>query len=135
MTKEKLKEYIRIKEEAEQLRDLVLTTREQMLSIGAVVIDDLPKPTTKSDKIATIIANYQELCQKYWVKQIQCIKQLVEIDKGLERLSPLERTLMRKRYIEGKGWELISKEMHYSCPHVKRLHSIVLRKIKQDDTQ
>lgn len=36
---------------------------------------------------------------------------------------------MSLRYIEGKKWEQVAREINYCCDHAWRIHGDVLRKI------
>ena len=130
MTKEKLRSYTYLAREVRQLYERVECTREEMYTVKSVVIDDMPKGTTKSDKLANIVAKYEQEESLYLelLDKLLCV--LHEIEQVIMCLdSSTERQMMRKRYIENKRWEDICFEMGYSWRQLHYIHSKVLRKL------
>jgi DNA-directed RNA polymerase specialized sigma subunit len=56
------------------------------------------------------------------------------IEQAIAYLEPSERHLMRLRYIDGRRWEEIAVEMHFSIQHIWRLHGIILQKMRDNES-
>lgn len=54
----------------------------------------------------------------------------LKIEKAIESLDPIERELMRLRYIDGAEWTDISGIIHYEWAQTHRTHARALDKIK-----
>ena len=53
-----------------------------------------------------------------------------DAEKALSRLPPMYESLLLNRYINGKTWEMIADELHYSTKQVQRFHGNALEKLK-----
>ncbi len=71
-----------------------------------------------------------ELCRLYERKREGLTADLRHIEEVIEGLGPVERTLMRLRYIEGLEWHQVADRIHYSWQQTHRIHKQVLIKIK-----
>ena len=54
----------------------------------------------------------------------------MKIEKALETLTPIERELMRLRYIDGADWTEVAATIHYEWSQTHRIHARALAKIK-----
>ena len=61
----------------------------------------------------------------------ELIKLRFSIENSIDKstCNMLERAVLRKRYIESKPWEQISKELLYSVQHLHRIKKSALSKI------
>ena len=67
---------------------------------------------------------YQEKLQALLEAQLK-------IEKTIEALDPIERELMRARYIDGKEWvDIVGEVIPYEWTQTHRIHSRALAKIK-----
>ncbi len=129
MDKRTLKQYSRICDEIKELE----AEKQSLVDgcIGAVKITGLPSGFALSDPTGDIgvkIANISEVIAR---QLNRCIALREEIEKVINSLDdPTERLLMRKRYIEGKTWEQVAREMNYSFRRVTQIHGDILQKIK-----
>lgn len=70
------------------------------------------------------------LCEEN--EELMRLKFLIEDAIVKSRCSIIERTILWKRYIEGKKWETIAEETIYSLQHVYRINRTALSKISCD---
>jgi DNA-directed RNA polymerase specialized sigma24 family protein len=108
MTKEELRQYQSIKSEICQLEDR---------------IQDLEKGQGSTDITKPLLDMYREMLSGLIEKEIR-------VEKAFESLDPIERKLMRLRYIEGADWVEICDTIHYEWAQAHRIHARALKKIK-----
>lgn len=103
--------------------------REERESIS-INLDGMPHGTSLSDKTARLAAQLAdaeeeiiELRSEAWSKRMEIVRTLNRIQ------TPEYNTLLYLRYIEGKTWEQIAVEMHYTFRHTTRLHGDALREV------
>ena len=62
------------------------------------------------------------------------LKSLVDlqlrIERAIDSLPPIERELMRLRYIDGADWTEVAATIHYEWTQTHRIHAKALSKIK-----
>lgn len=130
LNKAELKRYLPLKKEAEELRLQVEHLEEDIRSLKAVAMDGMPKGSTVNDSIGNLVAKVDKLRCDYLHKYDLALCELYRIERCVEGLSePDERRLMRKRYIEGKGWDIIAIELNYDERQIYRIHADILNKI------
>lgn len=131
MDKERLKLYLQYKKEAYELKERINNLKADMESLKSVNIDGMPKTKTVNDRIGALVVRLEQLKEEYIKKWEDVCFQLTEIENVINSLNnPIEKQLMRKRYIEGMHWEDICKDMHYSWRQIHNIHSRILKKIK-----
>lgn len=127
--KEYLRQYklmtARIRNREHDLAEL----REERESIS-INLDGMPHGTSLSDKTARLAAQLAdaeeeiiELRSEAWSIRMEIVRTLNMIQ------TPEYNTLLYLRYIEGKTWEQIAVEMHYTFRHTTRLHGDALREV------
>ena len=134
ITKEELKEHIRLKQEIADLKENIEKLRLQAQSISATRITGAPAGSGSPDKIADNLARVDNLIQHYQQKIERLLIQQKRIEEAIESLPASERLLMRYRYIDGLDWIDVAANMNYSWRHMHRIHSKILKKLK-DGTQ
>ena len=134
ITKEELKEHIRLKQEIADLKENIEKLWLQAQSISATRITGAPAGSGSPDKIADNLARVDNLIQHYQQKVERLLIQQKRIEEAIESLPANERLLMRYRYIDGLDWIDVAANMNYSWRHMHRIHSKILKKLK-DGTQ
>ena len=109
MTKDELRQYRSIKNEISQIERRIL----EMERRG----DDL-------DIIEPLINLYRS-------KLADLIEGQLRIEKAIEGLEPIERELIRLRYIDGLEWIDVAAEIHYEWTQTHRIHARALKMIKE----
>ena len=107
MTKEQLRQYRDIKLEASQIE-------RRIADLKRVGHNDITQP---------LQVTYQE-------KLGALIEAQLRIERAIENLNPIERELMRLRYIDGADWTEVAATIHYEWTQTHRIHARALAKIK-----
>lgn len=110
MTKEQLRQYRSIKIEASQIERRIA---------------DLERTNHDHDRELV-----QPLLDLYRQKLEELIIGQLHIEKAIEGLNPIERELMRLRYIDGADWTEVAATIHYEWTQTHRIHARALAKIK-----
>ena len=130
MTKERLRQYQHIAQEKAQIEEMLRDVEEAMAAPRVPALDGMPHgQTVQGSLIETLVARRDELVRHYQAKLDELATALLEIETAIETLEPVERQLMRLRYIKGHTWEEICVEMSYSWRQTHRLHAQALAKL------
>ena len=131
MTKEELNKYTETKREIEIIEDKIEYLKEKKTSIKSMVITDMPRGSnSENDRLGILLGEIEELINIYNEKQIRLIKQQIKIEEAISILDdPIDRNIMRLRYLEGMKWEKICVEVNYRRAQVHRHHKSILEKI------
>lgn len=91
----------------------------------------MPKGSGSKDSICNIVVKIEQLRSEYLHKYDLALCELYKIERVVDGLeNPIERMLMRKRYIEDKRWEDICVELNYCWRQIHNIHSKILKKIR-----
>ena len=130
MTKERLRQYQHIAREKAQIEDMLLDLECAMTAPRVPSLDGMPHGhTVQGSLIETLVARRDELVRRYQAKLEELATAMLDIEEAIEALDPVERQLMRLRYIKGHTWEEICVEMSYSWRQTHRLHAEALAKL------
>lgn len=129
MDKKTLKQYQNLLKEIDQLE----AEKRDLYCIQAVQITDMPKNHKQRD-LSDLMPKFERLQNKIGDRIDKSITLRNEIEDSISSLEPAERVLMRLRYIDGKDWDEIAVELHYSYRHTVRLHGIILQKMAHNVT-
>ena len=129
MTKEELLQYKSTKKEVEGLKERIEMLKEKKTSIKSQIIKDMPSGGEGID-IETLMIMIENAIEELIRKEEKLIDIMLEIEETIDSLEdPLERYILRVRYIECKNWEEICVLTNYSWRQIHRLHSNILKKI------
>lgn len=130
MTKEKLTKYRSTKKELDNIKYRIIELEHKKTSIKSQIINDTVAGEVERDKIGAILVKIEELLELYRSKEIELLDQQLEIELVINTLSnPLERNVMRYRYLDGLKWERICVEVNYSWEGIHKIHRRILSKI------
>ena len=131
MNKDELNKYTETKREIEIIEDKIEYLKEKKTSIKSMVITDMPRGSnSENDRLGILLGEIEELINIYNEKQIRLIKQQIKIEEAISILDdPIDRNIMRLRYLEGMKWEKICVEVNYRWAQVHRHHKSILEKI------
>lgn len=130
--KYRLQNYSKLQKEVNQLSEQVLTLRQRMYSIkSSSDMSMVPASGGNNDKIASIVARVADLENMYLHKIDDLMQEQRDIEKIIENLEPIEKLLIRSRYIECNTWESICGIIGYSWKQTHRIHSKTLSKMQQ----
>lgn len=72
----------------------------------------------------------RQLQNLYRQKLKSLVESQIRIERASETLNPIERELMRLRYIDGADWTEVAATIHYEWTQTHRIHAKALAKIK-----
>lgn len=134
MTKEQLKQYRQMELERRQLRELLDELEAAMYSPKAQKLTGMPGAASRSnDTMDNLVAKHAAIEERYRRKIAELSDQLAEIEAAIDPLPPLERTLLRARYIEGMTWEAVCCKIGYSWQQTHRLHARALQHLRTEE--
>lgn len=126
--KHRLGEYRAIK--AEQLQ-IARHIDELDGAPSGVKLDGLPRGSGTGDPTWAIVVKRLELQEEYREKMSELLEAQRRIETMIEGLEPVERNLLRHRYIEGLSWEGVCVEMHYSWRQTHYIHARALDRMAE----
>lgn len=131
--KRKLHRYRDLEAERQQIA-LELKKMEEFLGVPkGTSWDGMPKAPGVGDPVFGVVSQHLALQERYQRQLERLASAQAEIEDLIEGLEPLERKLMRHRYIEGLGWEAVCVAMCYSWRQTHRIHSTILDKILEKE--
>lgn len=124
-----MKGYFILKEELKCIREKIDRLREDSKSIKATSLNSI-KGNKRVDVMAELVAKINKLEQEYLLKYNNLICELIKIEDTLKMFdNQLERCIIQKRYIEGKSFDTIAEELHYSTRHIIRIYNKLIQRI------
>ena len=129
MTKARLRAYRDLKLERDHLEAMVAALE---YGLSGINMDGMPRSGKISDPTGQQAINHTQVRDLYLQKVAELDKALIEIEKAIEHLEPLERTLIRLYYAEGLTWEEVCVAIHYEWAQTHRIHARALSKLKDE---
>lgn len=84
-------------------------------------ISDIPISGTGKDHLQECVDQLCELRERYAEIAAKNVRNLIEIEDRIAMVEREEdRTLLRKKYIDGLSFSALADETHYSIRHIKR---------------
>lgn len=134
--KNRLQNYSRLSQEVDQLADQVFSLRQTMYSIkSSSDMSLIPASSGNHDKIGDIVAKIADLENNYLHKIDGLMQEQRDLEKLIEKLEPVERLLIRTKYIECKTFEEVAVLIGYTWRHTIRLHGNILDKLNKQIQQ
>lgn len=126
-----LKSYQRIKKEIRSLDDEIRSLRAGQIFPG-IVADGMPKGNGFCD-LSVYAARLDELQCRLGEKAEKLIRRQEEIEADIDRMEdPIERALLRNKYIGGMTWEQVAVGMGYSWQYIHKIHSRALKHFEKE---
>lgn len=133
MTKDDLKEYASIKKELKQIQFKLKELEERKTSIKSMIISDMNVQTShNNNSIEDLLIKIEECIEEYNKKEIKLYNKQLEIENCINNLEPIERVVMRMRYIDGCKWEEIAYKINYEWRNTHYIHKKALKKIENN---
>ncbi|MBQ0037838.1 MAG: sigma-70 family RNA polymerase sigma factor [Clostridiales bacterium] len=132
MTKERLRQYIALSKEAQQIKEQIEEINASMLSPKIQRINGVPSGGNFGGSVLeTMVTRYDSLVAIYCEKMKIIAEEQKAIENAISTLNSNERIIMRARYIEGLPWDKVCEKICYSRRQVNRIHGIALLKIRE----
>ena len=136
MEKIDFKNYRILAAEVQQLRDQLTALESSLYSPKGQRFTSTPRvPSGDGSTMDGAVARHMALEALYREHLAEKEAQQLAIEQAIQSLGDTpERVVMRERYMKGKGWTTICREMQklgYSERQVYRLHGFALLKLKE----
>lgn len=136
MTKEELKKqlhsYRQLKAEHEQIGNELKKLEAFMTSPRGINMDGMPRGSGSGDPLFGVVSKHIALKERYQGLLEELASAQTSIEDIIEGLEPMERQLMRYRYLDGLTWEEVCVKIGYSWRQTHRTHAAVLGKLLAD---
>lgn len=123
--KKRLKRYLDIKAEREQIREL----RDALLDPKCANLDAMPRSSGPGNPVEAARKQREELAKQYDQKDLELAAEQAYIEAMIASLEPLERKLMRHYYLEGMTWEKVCVAINYGWTQTHQMHGRILDKL------
>lgn len=131
MTKKELQEIRDISIEIQTLEDEIRDLKTSLMYTKAQTYNDMPKSKyIHTDKMSELICRLIDTERKLSEKKNILLKKRIEIETIIDTLPPIERTVIRLKYFQGKKWYEIANITNYSERSVQRFHGYALQKLQ-----
>ena len=127
MKKEDLEQYCLIEIEINDLTEEIKLLRAE--AAKRKWPDGQPHGNYTADRTGDTAAETVKLCADLSQLRGELIRCRRKIEEAIRRLPPLDRQIIRLRYVQGLRWEEIAEKMGYSTRHMGRLHDAALDKL------
>ena len=136
MTKNDFSNYRALVLEVRQLQSLLTELEAAKFSVQGSDFSGAPREAPSSGSaVERKVIRYLDTLALYREKIEAKTARLIAIESALDSLeSPVERLIMRLRYIEGRSWVSVCVELEslgYSERQVYRLHGFALMRLKE----
>lgn len=129
MTKDELKIRLKrcldIKDEAEQIREL----RDALLDPKGANLDAMPRSSGPGNQVEATRKQREKLKREYDRKLEELAAEQAYIEAMIDGLDPIERKLMRHRYLKGLTWEKVCVVINYGWTQTHEMHGRILDKL------
>ena len=144
MTEEELKEarhrvkrrlyrYLDLKRERDQIAEELRTAEGTATSPSSPNLDGMPRASGYGDAMVGRVSEIISLRELYERKRDEISDAMLAVEDAIEGLEPVERTLLRYRYIYGMTWEQVSVAMNYSWRQTHKIHARALDKLAMQE--
>lgn len=130
MTQKELEQFIPLKEEIEDLKEQRDYLLENKTSIKSQVISEMPTGSASFQTTGDLMVKIDEIILKLSKKLLKLGELILKIETAIEKLEPIERRLIRYRYIQNLTFYQISKNIGYSERQTYRLHSKIIKALR-----
>ena len=121
-----------LKKLIDDCEEKILEIRTAMESAGAIRYDKLNVQVTPEDPILANIARLDALITKADMLRLEYYGLFFEIQQRINKMeNPLQRDILRLRYLECMSFDQISEELDYSLDYVYSVHSQALRNFEK----
>lgn len=131
--KRRLYRYLDLKRERDQIAEELRTAEGTATSPSSPNLDGMPRASGYGDAMVGRVSEIISLRELYERKRDEISDAMLAIEDAIEGLEPVERTLLRYRYIYGMTWEKVSVAMNYSWRQTHKIHARALDKLAMQE--
>ena len=136
MTRERLWSYQHLRREIRQLEDQLAELESRITSPRTPKLSFMPRAKSAGYALEAGMDRYADLVEVYRTKLERLYSERAAIEQAIESLEPIERMVLRARYIEGRTWEDVAERINYSYVQTWRIHARAIEALeKQEEKQ
>lgn len=133
MTKERLRDYRRLKFELQQVKHQLEEMETRMYSAKGQIVTDMPHaPSGNGRSMEDMVAVHIRLKEKYLDKLKKIEAEQYDVECAIDSLPLVERQVLRARYIDGLNWEQVCDAVYFGWTQTHKIHSRALRMLKEE---
>lgn len=129
--KDKLKRYRDIKLERERILQRIKEMEAERCAPSSPRLDGMPRSSSRGDAMTNYLHRKGKLESLYIEKGKELEAEQLAIEGMIDSLDPLERTLMRCKYIDDMTWEDVCKAINYGWTSTHKIHARALDKLAE----
>lgn len=125
--KQYLRQLSKLQQNIRILSEEIEERRTRLTSTAAPTLGDRVQSSPKADAFATAMAiladkdlERQELIYVYEDMRDTIVDQIIQLDDAAQS------AVLYKRYVQGRRWDLIAEEMHFSVQRIFQIHGNAL---------
>lgn len=131
MTKDELKKQLHSYLDINKERSQIAAEYHALADPKGANLDGMPRGPGSGDPLAGITEKRRAVLKRYQAKLQELDVALLMIEDMIDGLEPMERTLMRYRYIDGLKWEAVCVAIGYSWRQTHNIHAGILDKLME----
>lgn len=131
MTKERLRNYQKIKKEREQIRHQLEEVEAALFYPKVQHMTGMPSHHTEGNPQEDLAIHHIELQERYRAKLEELAAEQLAIETAIESLEPTQRMLLRYKYIDGLKWEEVCVRMNYGWTQIHEHHGRALKQLRE----
>lgn len=129
--KKRLSAYLDAKSERKQIEERLEVLNARMVSVGSQRLDGMPRGGSGGDNKPDLIDAKDRLVARYMRLCDELMQTQLVIEEEIEWLEPMERMVMRYRYIEGMTWEQVCVAIGYAWRQTHNIHTRALDRLAE----
>lgn len=131
--KKRLSAYLDAKRERKQVEERLEVLNARLVSVGSQRLDGMPRGGSGGDNKPDLLDAKDRLVARYMGLCDELMKTQLAIEEAIEWLEPVERLVMRHRYLEGLTWEQVCVAMDYSWRQTHNIHARALDRLAEKE--
>lgn len=127
--KKRLAGYYQMAEEIKDVEAEMEELEDRMDAIRAHAITGMPRGSAVDDPTSSMAIKAASLKEHYETLKERELGRRLEIEAMIADLEPIERRVIRLRFMEGLPWASVNQKMIYSARQVQRFYGSALNKL------
>lgn len=129
--KKRLSAYLDAAKERKQVEERLEVLNARLVSVGSQRLDGMPRGGSGGDNKPDLLDAKDRLVARYMGLCDQLVRTQLAIEEAIEGLEPIERMVIRYRYLEGLTWEQVCVAVDYAWRNTHRIHARALDKLAE----